>query len=118
MLISKGLKEDQMISLTFDAGDSAENTEAILDVLKKHNIQTTMFLTGAWVEKYSQLASRIVLDGHEIGNHSYSHPDLTKLSKDEIFSELKHTFSCFEKVLEQREVLYFVHLLVIGIKTY
>ena len=102
VLISKGLKDDKMISLTFDAGDGAENTENILDVLKKHNIQTTMFLTGVWVEKYPQLAKRMVSDGHEIGNHSYCHPDLTKLSKDEILTELKRTSTCFEKVLETK----------------
>ncbi|MGE7692694.1 polysaccharide deacetylase family protein [Lysinibacillus sp. NPDC094177] len=99
VLLSKGLKDDKMVSLTFDAGDSAENTEAILDVLKKHNIQTTMFLTGAWVEKFPHLAKRMVSDGHEIANHSYSHPDLTKYSKNEILAELTRTSSCIEKVL-------------------
>ena len=60
-----------MISLTFDAGDSAEHTEKILDVLKKNDVQATMFLTGAWVETISaNLAKRIVSDGHEIANHS------------------------------------------------
>lgn len=99
VLISKGLKDDKMISLTFDAGDSAENTETILDVLKSNDVQTTMFLTGSWVEKFPQLAKRIIADGHEIANHSYNHPDLTKLSKNEIQSELKHGFDSFEKIL-------------------
>ncbi|CAH2714990.1 hypothetical protein BACCIP111895_02167 [Neobacillus rhizosphaerae] len=99
VLISKGLKDDKMISLTFDAGASAEHTEMILDVLKSNNVQTTMFLTGEWVEKYPLLAKRIVSDGHEIANHTYSHPDLTKLTKNEIILELERTFACFEKVL-------------------
>jgi peptidoglycan/xylan/chitin deacetylase (PgdA/CDA1 family) len=102
VLISKGLKDDNMISLTFDAGASAENTENLLDVLKRNNLQTTMFLTGAWVEKYPKLAKRIVSDGHEIANHSYSHPDFTKLSKNEILSELTRTSSNFEKILGQK----------------
>ena len=60
-----------MISLTFDAGDSADHTEKILDVLKKNDVQTTMFLTGAWVAEISaNLAKRMVSDGHEIANHS------------------------------------------------
>lgn len=99
VLIAKGLKDDKMISLTFDAGASAENTKKILDVLKKYDVKTTMFLTGSWVEEFPQLAKRIVSDGHEIANHSYSHPDFTKLSKDEILSELKQTVSSFETIL-------------------
>lgn len=99
VFISKGLKDDKMISLTLDAGHSAENTEAILDILKSNDVQTTIFLTGVWVEKFPLLAKRIISDGHEIASHSYNHPDLTKLSKDEIISEVKHGLDTFEKVL-------------------
>lgn len=99
VFISKGLIDDNMIALTFDAGDSAENTENILDVLKRYNVKSTMFLTGAWVEKYPELAKRMIADGHEIANHSYSHPDLTKQSRNEILSELHSTSASFEKVL-------------------
>lgn len=99
VFISRGLIDDKKISLTFDAGDSAENTENILNVLKRYDIQTTMFLTGVWVEKFPELAKRIVSDGHEVANHSYSHPDFTKLSQSEILSELTRTSSSFEKIL-------------------
>ncbi|MCP1123586.1 polysaccharide deacetylase family protein [Bacillus sp. 3103sda1] len=102
VLISKGLGNEKMVSLTYDAGDSAEETEKILDVLKKHGIQTTMFLTGTWVGKFPELAKRILADGHEIGNHSYSHPDLTKLSIPMIMSELAKTKKCFETILGQK----------------
>lgn len=102
VFISKGLKNEKMISLTFDAGASAENTETILDVLKRNDLQTTIFLTGAWVEDYPELAKRMVSDGHEIANHSYSHPDFTGLSKSEILSELTQTMTSFEKILGQK----------------
>ena len=104
VLISKGLGNKKMVSLTYDAGDNAEETEKILDVLKKHGIQTTMFLTGIWVEKFPKLAKRILAEGHEIGNHSYSHPDLTKLPIPMIISELAKTKKCFETILGQKGV--------------
>lgn len=102
VLISNGLNTKKKISLTYDAGADADKTEEILDVLKKHDIQTTMFLTGAWVEKFPSLAKRILKEGHEIANHSYSHPDLTKLSHRDIMNEFKNTTRCFEKILETK----------------
>ncbi|MEH7073304.1 polysaccharide deacetylase family protein [Neobacillus drentensis] len=48
--------------------------------MKKHNVKATFFLTGKWVEKYPNLAKRIAEEGHEIGNHSYSHPDAVKIT--------------------------------------
>ncbi|WP_246197142.1 polysaccharide deacetylase family protein [Cytobacillus depressus] len=99
VLISKGFTNKKDISLTFDAGANAEHTEKILNVLKKHNIRTTMFLTGKWVEKFPELSRRIIEDGHEIANHSYSHPDFTKIPPEQMVEELQKTEECFEKVL-------------------
>ncbi|MDN3017014.1 polysaccharide deacetylase family protein [Paenibacillus sp. BSR1-1] len=76
-LISNGSLQKKEIALTFDAGSDAAGI-AILDVLKKYNLKATFFLTGKWVEKYPVLAKRIADEGHEIGNHSYSHPDAVK----------------------------------------
>ncbi|MFC4323142.1 polysaccharide deacetylase family protein [Litchfieldia salsa] len=104
VLITKGIKKSstKKISLTYDAGDSAEETEHILAVLRKHKVQTTMFLTGSWVEKFPELAKRILEDGHEIANHSFSHPDMTKLSIDEMLSELEKTTATFVNVLNTK----------------
>jgi peptidoglycan/xylan/chitin deacetylase (PgdA/CDA1 family) len=77
ILISSGSQQKKEIAFTFDAGSDAVGIK-ILDVLKKHNIKSTFFLTGKWVEKFPDYAKRIVADGHEIGNHSYSHPDAVK----------------------------------------
>ncbi|WP_223587926.1 polysaccharide deacetylase family protein [Neobacillus bataviensis] len=79
VLISNGSLQKKEIALTFDAGSDAAGI-AILDVLKKYNLKATFFLTGKWVEKYPDLAKRIADEGHEIGNHSYSHPDAVKTS--------------------------------------
>lgn len=79
VFITNGSTNKKEIALTFDAGSDIVGI-GILDVLKKHNIKATFFLTGKWVEKYPEYARRIANEGHEIGNHSYSHPDAVKTS--------------------------------------
>ncbi|WP_203555123.1 polysaccharide deacetylase family protein [Bacillus sp. B15-48] len=73
-LISHGNLSKKQIALTFDAGSDAVGIR-ILDVLEKYDVNATFFLTGKWVEMFPTYAKRIVASGHDIGNHSYSHPD-------------------------------------------
>ncbi len=87
VLISHGSIQKRQIALTFDAGSDAVGI-AILDVLNKHNIKATFFLTGKWVEKFPAYAQRIVNDGHEIGNHTYSHPDPVKISSSAFLQDI------------------------------
>jgi peptidoglycan/xylan/chitin deacetylase (PgdA/CDA1 family) len=68
-----GRRDTLSVSLTFDDGPS-EDTELILDVLETHNLLATFFMIGQNVERFPQIARRIVTSGHEVGNHSYSHP--------------------------------------------
>lgn len=91
----KGKKYIKQIALTYDAGEYTNDT--ILNVLQKHNIKSTFFLTGQFVEKHPNLARRLVKDGHEIGNHSYSHPDFSKLSREEAIEEI----NMCEKVIQE-----------------
>ncbi len=65
------------LALTIDAGASSRRAEKILDVLREKGIITTFFLTGQFIERYPDIVKRIVMDGHEVGNHTYSHPHLT-----------------------------------------
>lgn len=69
----------KLVALTFDGGSLDNGTIDILDTLKKYDVKCTMFLTGNFIRHYPQLVKRIVSDGHETGNHSYSHPHLTQL---------------------------------------
>ncbi|KFN02950.1 LysM peptidoglycan-binding domain-containing protein [Bacillus clarus] len=103
-LISKGFINEKIISLTYNANGFADKTEEILEVLKKHNIQTTMFLTGKWVESFPTLARRIVLEGHEIANFSYSHSDLIRTPYENIIEEFKKTTDCFKDILKTEGV--------------
>lgn len=89
ILIHHGEKNRKQVALTYDAGDEAGATETLLDILSKHQVNSTFFLTGQWVEKNPMLAKRLVEEGHEIGNHSYDHPDFTKLTDKQIRSQVK-----------------------------
>ncbi|MBE0447000.1 MAG: polysaccharide deacetylase family protein [Actinobacteria bacterium] len=85
----RGPVDKKRVTLTFDAGASSEATPRILKALKGANVKATFFLTGKWIEDNSELTKKIVEQGHRIGNHTYSHPDLTKLAtNNEIVNEL------------------------------
>jgi peptidoglycan/xylan/chitin deacetylase (PgdA/CDA1 family) len=62
--------------MTFDGGSTAEVATEILDALKRHGIRTTLFLTGAFIERFPDLVRRMDRDGHELGNHTWSHPHM------------------------------------------
>lgn len=87
-LVVHGDRSCPQIALTYDAGSEAAGAAAILDALKKHKVISTFFLTGKWVERYPDLARRIAADGHEIANHTYSHPDLTKTPAEAVIKEI------------------------------
>lgn len=70
------------VLLTFDGGSDDNATAAILDTLKAHNIHATMFLTGEYIQRYPEMARRIVAEGHAVGNHTATHPHLTSFSFD------------------------------------
>lgn len=74
---SRGSLLEKKIALTFD-GDYLDNiTAEILDILKQEQVQCTMFLTGRYMRRYGDIVKRMVVEGHEIGNHSWTHPHLT-----------------------------------------
>src|SRR6266849_6065377 len=85
-----GRRDTRSVSLTFDDGPS-EDTELILDVLKAHHVLATFFMIGRNVERFPQTAWRIVAGGHEIGNHSYSHPIYLYRSARETRRQLERT---------------------------
>ena len=79
--------EDKVLYLTFDCGYENGNTEAILDALKKHNAPATFFVVGHYLESAPDLVKRMVKDGHTVGNHTYHHPDMSKISDRESFQK-------------------------------
>jgi peptidoglycan/xylan/chitin deacetylase (PgdA/CDA1 family) len=79
------------IAMTFDDGPSAENTPRLLEILKQRNIKVTFFLIGQNVAAHPDIVRQILADGHEIGNHTWTHPQLSKLSDDKVTSEITKT---------------------------
>jgi peptidoglycan-N-acetylglucosamine deacetylase len=79
------------IAMTFDDGPSAENTPRLLEMLKQRNIKATFFLIGQNAAANPDLVRRILAEGHEIGNHSWTHPQLSKLSDDRVTTEITKT---------------------------
>jgi peptidoglycan/xylan/chitin deacetylase (PgdA/CDA1 family) len=77
--------------LTFDDGPSAKYTPPILGILRHHQIKATFFVVGSMLTKGAMVVEQIEKDGHSIGNHSYSHPDLTGLTDDQIAMEIVRT---------------------------
>lgn len=82
---------DKYIAITFDDGPHPQNTPRLLDMLRARNIKATFYVVGSNVDLYPQIVRRTVAEGHEIGNHSYSHRLFTKLSDSEIRLELSRT---------------------------
>lgn len=80
-----------MIALTFDDGPSKRYTAAILDALKEHNASATFFVLGSNANNAPELLQRMVLEGSEIGNHTFSHKQLTTLSKANVEEEISAT---------------------------
>jgi len=81
-------QEDKKIAISFDAAWGADDTDDLLRILEKHNVKTTFFLVGDWVKRYPEEVKRIAAAGHEIGNHSDTHPHVGKMSKDAIKKEI------------------------------
>jgi peptidoglycan/xylan/chitin deacetylase (PgdA/CDA1 family) len=79
------------IAMTFDDGPSSENTSRLLEMLKQRNIKATFFLIGQNAAANPDLVRRILAEGHEIGNHSWTHPQLSKLSDDRVTTEITKT---------------------------
>jgi peptidoglycan/xylan/chitin deacetylase (PgdA/CDA1 family) len=80
--------------MTFDdgpSGGSTNNTNRLLDLAAKKHIKLTFFLIGENAARYPQLVQRELAEGHQVGNHSYTHPDLAKMSDDAIRSEIQKT---------------------------
>src|SRR5436309_6131239 len=79
------------IAITFDDGPSATLTPKLLDLLAAHHIKTTFFVIGENVAEHPDIVARAAREGHEIGNHSWSHPNFAKMSEEGVRSQLRRT---------------------------
>lgn len=89
--------EEKKIALTFDAAWGNEDTKQIMDILNKHNVKVTFFMTGGWVDKFPDDVKMIYEQGHDLGNHSQNHKNMSQITDSEKESEL---MSVHDKVKE------------------
>lgn len=80
-----GDANEKVLYLTFDAGYENDLTAGILDTLKKHNAPSAFFLVGTYIKNNPELITRMVEEGHIVGNHTMTHPDMSKIADKESF---------------------------------
>ena len=100
-----GASKNQL-ALTFDDGPDPQWTPRILDVLKREQVPGTFFLIGIQAEKFAGLTKRIYKDGHEIGNHTFTHPDISAIGSGYMRVELNLTEQLFASRLGIRTILF------------
>src|SRR5947209_8229617 len=93
------------IALTFDDGPSAKLTPKLLDLLAAHQIKATFFLIGENAAQYPDIVAREVKEGHEVANHSWSHPNFGKMSDDGIRSQVRRTDDAIRNAIGSRPTL-------------
>lgn len=99
--------EEKVLYLTFDAGYENGNTPAILDALKKHNAPAAFFIVGHYLESSPDLVKRMIEEGHIVGNHSYHHPDMSQMNKEQFQQELGELESLYQTTFGQEMAKYY-----------
>jgi len=96
------MTDEKVIYLTFDAGYENNNMPTILEALKKHDVSATFFVVGNFLTTHPELVIQMAVEGHIVANHTYSHPDMSKISTIDAFSkELKDVETLYEKITGQ-----------------
>ena len=88
-------REDKVVAISFDAAWGNEDTQTLIDILKKYRINATFFVVGNWAEKYPESVKALAEAGNEVMNHSSSHAHFSQLSTEEILEDLR---ACNEKI--------------------
>ena len=99
---------EKKIYLTFDCGYENGNSPAILDALKKHNAPATFFVVGHFLESAPEIVKRMVEDGHTVGNHTYHHYDMSKISDPAVFEkEMDDVRALFKETTGTEMAMYY-----------
>ena len=88
VFIRNGSRDKKLIALTFDDGPHPKETNQVLDILNKYNIKGTFFVAGKHANWYPEPLVRASKEGHEIGNHTFNHPDISNLSDRQLEEEI------------------------------
>ena len=96
----------QRISITINCAWNADDIDKIIETLDKCNVKVTFFMVGDWVDKYSEQVKKIAEAGHEIANHSDTHPHVNNLSYDQNIAEIQKCTEKIKKITGQENKLY------------
>jgi peptidoglycan/xylan/chitin deacetylase (PgdA/CDA1 family) len=88
---SKLNTNEKIVSLTFDAGSAANGADSIIRILDDNGLKLTFFLTGMFIQKFPEIVQNLISNGHELANHTFSHPHLTSFSVNQTHNNLLHT---------------------------
>lgn len=106
MVIKKGSESKKTIALTFDDGPDEDFSPQILDILKKYNVKATFFMVGQKVCGNPEIAKRAFDEGHDIGNHTYSHINICKSTDEQINNEINKTQKIIKEVTGKEPILF------------
>lgn len=101
-VISRKFTKEKIVALTADDGPDPRYTPLVLKILKEHNVKATFFVVGHSVEKYPELAAAYLAEGHELGNHSFSHAHLERLPINLVKQEISEGNQAIEQVMGQK----------------
>ncbi|HIW94397.1 MAG TPA: polysaccharide deacetylase family protein [Candidatus Flavonifractor merdipullorum] len=88
-------RDQKMISISFDAAWGNEDTQQLIDILKQYQVKATFFVVGEWVDKYPESVKALSDAGHEVMNHSNTHPHMNQMSREEVISDVE---ACNDKI--------------------
>ncbi|OLS40025.1 polysaccharide deacetylase family protein [Bacillus sp. MRMR6] len=105
-MINEILTTKKAVAITFDDGPNPLYTPQVLEIFSKKNGKATFFMIGEQIEKNPELVKKAAELGHEIGNHTYTHPKLSQLSLEACFEEIERTERLIEKLAGQKPVVF------------
>lgn len=98
--------DKKQVALSFDAAWGNEQTDHLLDILDEYDVKTTFFLVGAWVENYPESVKEIAERGHDVGNHSNTHPHMTQIAQSKMEEEVEQCNDKIEEITGCRPTLF------------
>lgn len=101
-MIERFATSQNKIALTFDDGPDSTFTDPILEILERHNAKATFYMIGEHMKKYPHIVKKVAFQGHEIGNHTYHHRNLTELTEREIEEEIASTDNIIRELTNEK----------------
>mgnify|MGYP000867210314 CR=1 FL=1 len=98
--------DKKVVALTMDTANGSESFEQLFNILDEYNVKVSFFVTLDWAKGHAEIVNEMVKRGHEVGNHSATHPHMSNMSRDKIEKELMDTTDYLESVTGQRTMLF------------